>query len=119
MDELELLAFLNWERAEETLDELRARYSVSQVASQQLAILRVDADLGDEIEDIQEVEGVRAVFEGSVPDELLVDLNPTERLFVKAWQMRKGAEAKQRPADMLDWDAEGYEPPDLEQLEDF
>ena len=111
MDELELLAFLYKEQAEVTLDELRARFSVSQVASRQLAILRVSPGLSDQVE---QVDGVRAVFEGHVPQDLLADLDPMEKLFVTAWEMRKDATDKPRSGDGLDWDAKGFEAPGYE-----
>ena len=108
-DELELLAILSEERAEATLDVLRARFAVSQVASPQLVILRVRPE---QMEQVQAMEGVEQVFAGEIPPEMLDRLDSTETLFAKAWASRQQAETKSRAGDGLDWDAEGFEPPD-------
>jgi hypothetical protein len=44
-----------------------------------------------------------------VPEELLRSLDQPESLFATAWRLR--FRPKQRPADGLDWDAPGMEPP--------
>jgi hypothetical protein len=39
-------------------------------------------------------------------------LNETERLFVHAWRQNQSTPDKPRPGDGLNWDAEGFVPPD-------
>ncbi|MGE5506606.1 MAG: hypothetical protein ACM31L_19440 [Actinomycetota bacterium] len=40
-----------------------------------------------------------------------LDLTASERLFVKAWLLRKTAGDKSRTGEGLDWDAPGFAPP--------
>jgi hypothetical protein len=109
-EELELLVYLQDEVAEQALERLRSHFSVTQMASRQLAIVRVSP--GQERE-VQSVEGVQGVFERTVPENLFTHLNFSESLFVKAWTLRNREGSKERPGEGLDWDAEGFEPPGI------
>jgi hypothetical protein len=106
----EVLVYLQGEHAEQALEVLRSHFSVTQLASRQLAVVRVVT--GEETQ-VQSVEGVQGVFEQGVPENLYTQLNLSETLFVKAWILRQQEETKTRPGEGLDWDAAGFEPPDF------
>jgi hypothetical protein len=62
-------------------------------------------------ESLRKEQGVVAVSEETVPDTALQQLNPTERVFAEAWVL--GRQPKfNRPGDGLQWDADGFLPPD-------
>lgn len=63
--------------------------------------------------DVAALPGVAAMSEGDVAPEMLEGLDETEALFVQAWSKRKGEPKTQRRGERLDWDAGGFEPPDL------
>jgi len=63
--------------------------------------------------DVAALPGVAAMSEGDVAPEILEGLDETEALFVQAWSKRKGESKTQRRGEGLDWDAGGFEPPDL------
>lgn len=107
-EELEVLVYLQEEGAERALERLRTHFTITQMASRQLAVVRVAP--GQEGQ-IQSVEGVQGVFEHAIPENLFTHLNFNESLFVKAWNLRQQEGFKERPGDGLDWDAEGFEPP--------
>lgn len=107
---LELLVYLSEDRAETTMDELRTQFSVTQVASRQIAVIRVEPE---QKEAVEAVEGVQAVFEQQIPQHLFTQLDIGESLFVKAWSIRMADEPKPRPGEGLDWDAEGFEAPGI------
>ena len=111
-NELELLVLLEEEHAEATLESLKADFTVSQVASRRLLILRAGAG---ESEQVETVEGVQAVFENQVPEKISTEMDLTEKLFVRAWIMRQEYQRKVRPGEGLPWDSEGFEAPDLPQ----
>lgn len=107
---VEWLVYLEKEHAEKTLEKLRSLFSVAQVGSRQLVILRGSAEQKDQL---QAMEGVQAVFEGSSPPEMSEELDLSEYLFVKAWSIRQQVKPKTRPGEGLDWDAEGFEAPGI------
>lgn len=108
--ELELLTILQEERADAALEELRARFKISQVASRQVVILQVRPEQAEQVE---EVDGVRAVFREQVPQAFVTSLDANERLFIKAWELRQNVDVKYRLGDGMDWDSEGFEAPDF------
>jgi hypothetical protein len=105
----ERMVYLQEEHAEATLSELRARFTVLQVASPHLAVLRVEED---QLEQVAEVEGVDKIIDVEIPQEILDKLDSAEELFATAWVMRQQTKTKIRPGEGLDWDAEGFEAPD-------
>jgi hypothetical protein len=107
---LEWLVYLEKEHADNTLEELRSQFSVAQVGSRQLVILRGSAEQKDQL---KALNGVQEVFEGSVPSNLIEGLDLSEYLFVKAWSIRQQVKPKTRPGEGLDWDAEGFEAPGI------
>ena len=107
---LEWLVYLEKENAEETLAELRTQFSVAQIGSRQLVILRGSAA---QKEQLKAVGGVQEVFEGSVPLDLSDGLDLTETLFIQAWSLRQQVVPKTRPGQGLDWDAEGFDAPGI------
>jgi len=109
-EELEVLVYLQEDGAEQALERLRAHFAVTQMASRQLAVVRVAP--GQEGE-VQSLEGVQGVFERIIPENLFTHLNFSESLFVKAWNLRQQEKPKERPGEGLDWDAEGFEPPGI------
>lgn len=106
---LELMVYLQEEHAEATMNELRDRFTVLQVASSHLVVLRVGEH---QMEQVAEVEGVERIINTEIPQEILDRLDSTEELFAKAWMVGQQAKTKSRPGEGLDWDAEGFEAPD-------
>jgi hypothetical protein len=51
------------------------------------------------------------------PDDVIEELDETERLFVEGWLLRRVGKPA-RPDDGLDWDAVGRRPPDAPPLPD-
>ena len=78
-------------------------------------LMVVEAD-EQAVQSLRAVPGVANVVSGTtsiLPD----SLNETERLFAQAWQQRHQMHEKQRVGDGLNWDAEGFSPPDRPDLE--
>ena len=80
--------------------------SVKQRLPPRLAIVEGDSD---QLASIRSIPGIISIFEGTVPETTLQQLNPTERLFAEAWA--ESRRPKSRIGEGLPWDAEGFEPP--------
>jgi hypothetical protein len=85
-------------------------YRVTQRVSPRVVIIEPHGDTTKE--ELQAMNGVEAVLEpGESPaGEVRKTLTDTEALFVDAHAQR--ARHKERPGEGLDWDAEGFLPPD-------
>ena len=101
----ELLIVLESRPASETLAQLRAVATVTQVFPPRLALVQAGPDARTRIARIQ---GVLHVLDDRAR-KLPPDLTPAERTFAAAWQARQ--QPKTRPGDGLPWDAPGFEPP--------
>lgn len=91
-------------------DSTGGRYRVSQQVSPRVVIVELANDATKE--ELQMMSDVEAVFEpGERPsDDLVGTLTETEVLFVEAYTQQ--TKPKERPGEGLDWDAEGFLPPD-------
>jgi hypothetical protein len=94
----------------ETLDRLRGTFRVMHVASPRLVV--VERTPAATAAAAQGVEGVVAVSDGELPQELLDRLGPEDQLFASAWASRMTDTAKERKGEGLAWDAPGFVPPD-------
>jgi hypothetical protein len=65
---------------------------------------------GHELADLMGEPAVRWAGE-QPPDDVVRELGDEERLFVDGWLVRRRGKAE-RPAEGLDWDADGRSPPD-------
>ena len=90
------------------LERLQHQYKVISLLRPRVLVFDIDEQLAAQLRDDPEVVGV---FTGEVPEEVLTQLDPGERLFVSAWQQRSAD--KKRRGDGLPWDAPGFVPPDL------
>ncbi|MGC5020794.1 hypothetical protein [Micromonospora sp. DT47] len=88
--------------AERVLEALRRVAQVTQVLPPRLALAAGDTSVN--------VPGTTA-YADDVPDTVLDELSPAERMFVSAWRTRRAG--KRRPGEGLPWDAPGHLPPDL------
>ena len=109
-NDLEIIVYLDDEHAETAIESLRSQFSVSQVASRQVVMVRVPAE---QVGQVAAVEGVQGVFDHEFPQNLMENLNLSESLFVRAWSLRQSDGTKKRLGEGLDWDAEGFEAPGI------
>ena len=72
----------------------------------------IESPAGTASTDVAALPGVAAMSKGDVAPEILEGLDETEALFVQAWSRREGESKTQRRGEGLDWDADGFEPPD-------
>ena len=81
---------------------------VTQQMSPRVVIIESEAPR----DELQAMQGVQAVLEPgeSAAEEVRNTLTSAEDLFVAAYTQR--ARAKERPGEGLNWDAEGFLPPD-------
>jgi hypothetical protein len=96
--------------ADRSADDSPERYRVTQTVSPRVVIVEPAADATKE--ELQTMNGVQAVLDPGESAALDVrrTLSDTEALFVDAYAQR--GRSKQRPGEGLDWDAEGFLPPD-------
>jgi hypothetical protein len=102
----EFLVILDPRLADQTLAQLRAIATVTQVLAPRLALVRADAET---MARAAQLGGVLAVSDDTLP-ELPQDLTSSERLFISAWEVRR--QPKTRPGEGFSWDAPGFLPPD-------
>ena len=104
MAQLEHLIVLD----EATGASLPAEISVLHQISDRMFLAQIDDETADRLRNLSQV-----IYVGlQPPEDLPVELTPTERLFVDGWHLRS-AEKPDRPGEGLSWDAEGMTPPDL------
>ena len=87
------------------LDAWRRAATVVQELPPSLALARPHGEVPD-------VPGTKW-YTGDVPQDVLLSLEPSARIFIAAWLDRQ--RPKERPGDGLDWDARGYVQPDRPQ----
>lgn len=107
-DDDELLVIVGDEDAAATVRELTGAAMVH-VASPRVFVINDPA--GVHTNELAGVPRLTAIRGGSIAPEVLDELDENEALFVQAWTLRK-SESKTRRGDGLDWDSEGFEPPD-------
>ena len=107
IDMPQALVILDANRAEEVLSGAAGLVKVTQRLPPRLAIVEGDAD---GVAALRNIHGVVGVFDGPVPETVLGELNPTERLFADAWVSSRRSKPDRR-GEGLPWDAEGFEPP--------
>lgn len=105
----QLLVILDRARAKEAQAELRRRFTVSDVASPRLLLLR---DEGDHAAEVRAVAGVESVIDREIPTRLLESFDEGELLFARAWENRQRSGPKERTGEGLSWDSPGFTPPD-------
>jgi hypothetical protein len=86
------------------------RFPIVHAASSRVFVIKLPADASSG--DVATLPGVTAVTRGGSTPEILEGLEEMEALFVRAWSKRKEESATQRRGEGLDWDADGFEPPD-------
>lgn len=94
-------------QTEQVLSRVAVVASVTQLLPPRLAIVEGDPD---RLAAVHGIPGLIAMFEGPVPETMLQQLNPTERLFAEAWAESRRPKSD-RVGEGLSWDAEGFEPP--------
>jgi hypothetical protein len=109
VDDGDLLAILSSESARAAIDDLADAYPVTHEASWRVLVIRHG---GGDFGDVAAIPGVAVVSGADVASEILEGLNKGEALFVQAWSQRRGSPKERRRGEGLDWDAEGFEPPD-------
>lgn len=94
-----------------TQDDSHGRYRVTQKVSPRVMIIELTGDTTKE--QLQTMPGVDAILEPgeSLASEISGNLSPIEAAFVAAYTQR--SRPKTRQGDGLNWDAEGFVPPDL------
>ena len=82
--------------------------TVDQRLPPRLLVVRGEAD---RLDHASRLPGVVAAIVDRLPERVLDQLDPTERLFAQAWVAGRRPKVG-RPGDGLPWDAPGFEPPD-------
>lgn len=103
----ERLVVLSPEHAPTAQGEIQARHRVLGTLPPRLLIVELDDDQATALLREATAESVLSRPSDPIP----ASLNEAERLFVEAWRQRHGP-PKQRPGEGLNWDAEGFRPPD-------
>lgn len=109
VDDGDLLAILSSESARAAIDDLADAYPVTHEASWRVLVIRHG---GGDFGDLAAIPGAAVVSGADVASEMLEGLDESEVLFVQAWSLRRGSSKNRRRGEGLDWDAEGFEPPD-------
>jgi hypothetical protein len=97
-----LVVVADGDRFAEAIAQWRRSATVTQLLAPRLALLIPDGEPPG-------IPGTRW-YRNDVPPDVLLDLTPTERIFVAAWRDRRAP--KVRPGDGVTWDTPGFEPPD-------
>jgi hypothetical protein len=103
------LIIVNESHADDVLSQVGQFVKVTQRLPPRLAIVEGE---DRQLEAVRTLPGVIAVCEGPVPDSVLQQLHPAERLFADGWAAGRQPKTA-RPGEGLPWDAEGFQPPDL------
>ncbi|MBS9372110.1 hypothetical protein [Rhodococcus sp. B50] len=103
----EQLVVLAPEQADEALAEIEAVASVTQLLRPRLLLVLTDPEVR---EGIRRIPGVLEIYD-TAPEGGPLGLSPEEQLFVDAWAARSAP--KTRPGEGSNWDAPGFEPPDI------
>jgi hypothetical protein len=103
------LVIVNESHADDVLSQVGQFVKVTQRLPPRLAIVEGE---DRQLEAVRTLPGVIAVCEGPVPDSVLQQLHPTERLFADGWTAGRQPKTA-RPGEGLPWDAEGFQPPDI------
>jgi hypothetical protein len=90
------------------LHRLRGTYRVVSLLEPRIAILEVSEG---ELTQLRQDRSIAAVYQDTIPPEVLQRLHPQERLFVKAWNLQRATQGKGRPGEGLPWDAPGFQAP--------
>lgn len=88
--------------------DVRQHCRVVSALPPRLLVVEADERVAHGLRALPGVANVIDATAGILPD----SLNETERLFTQAWQQGRQMQDKQRPGDGLNWDAEGFLPPD-------
>jgi hypothetical protein len=102
----EILVLLR--RDEPIPDDFRGHGRLVHSASPRLFVLELRP--GEQVTDLMDEPSVRWAGERP-PDAVAEGLDEAERLFIDGWLLRRRGKP-QRPGEGLDWDAEGWRPPD-------
>jgi hypothetical protein len=102
----EILVLL--QRGEGVPDHLGAYGRIVHSASSRLLVLELTP--GQRVADLMDEPVIRWIGEVP-PDDVVDELDDSERLFVDGWLLRRRGKPE-RPGEGLDWDAEGRRPPD-------
>jgi hypothetical protein len=86
------------------------RFPIVHAVSSHVFVIKLPADASSG--DVAALPGVTAVSRSDSAPETLAGLDEMEMLFVRAWSERKEESTTQRRGEGLDWDADGFEPPD-------
>jgi hypothetical protein len=87
---------------------VRQRCRIVSASPPRLLVVEADEQVAHGLRALPGVADVISATTGVLPD----SLNETERLFAHAWQQRWQMHDKQRAGNGLNWDAEGFSPPD-------
>jgi hypothetical protein len=109
-DNGELLVIMSEGSTREGGAGLPDRFRIVHTVSPRVFVIESPADVSST--EVAALPGVASVSKGGAALEILEGLNETESLFVQAWSTRKGDSETQRRGEGLDWDADGFVPPD-------
>ncbi|PWT86428.1 MAG: hypothetical protein C5B57_01105 [Blastocatellia bacterium] len=104
----EALVIAEESQADAVWSRIGESFSLTQRLPPRLAIVQGDRAA---LEAISKAPGVIGVYAADVPDSVLQQLNPSERIFAEAWILRREPKIA-RPGDGLPWDGDGFQPPD-------
>jgi hypothetical protein len=86
------------------------RFRIVHAVSSRVFVIELPADASSG--DVAALPGVTAVSRSDSAPEILAGLDEMEVLFVRAWSERTEESTTRRRGEGLDWDADGFEPPD-------
>jgi hypothetical protein len=87
---------------------VRQRCHVVSALPPRLLVVEADEQVAQELRVLPGVDDVISEMNNSLPN----SLNESELLFAQAWQQSRHLNDKSRPGEGLNWDAEGFLPPD-------
>jgi hypothetical protein len=90
--------------------EFLDRFRIVHAVSSRVFVIELPADASSR--DVAALSGVTAVSRSGSAPEILAGLDEMEILFVRAWSKRTEESTPRRRGEGLDWDADGFEPPD-------
>ena len=110
IDDGELLVIVSSEPTGRGVEVLPERFPIVHAVSSRVFVIALPAD-GRSAE-LAALPGIASVSRSGPDSEILDGLDEMETLFVRAWSRRKEEFGARRRGEGLDWDANGFEPPD-------
>jgi hypothetical protein len=106
----ERLIILESPPLERTLETIKTHYQIVQRLSNRMVIIALREEQSET--PLSDIQGIRLVSSGEVPEEIWGTLDEDEALFVRGWSKRRLEKgAKERHGEGLNWDTPGHQPP--------